>query len=239
MSQLPSFSPTHYEHVIQRIEDGLKKLPSVVHAALRAYEEEFGFFLSLAGELLALDNHIMSDLNEFIYKVEVYLKDCVSIPFDMYNYAKTWLQIENSTGNMSGAVMHQAEVYSSEWSGIAGGAYYLAVTQTQPGALNELSEWAGTVCDVCGAIAQGGLTFYLALLTAVSSVASGCVDEDIPSPWGIAASIANGITQVEAAVAAFLGALGPKSSPVNQLDGLLGSGGEYFYNNTWPPATSS
>jgi hypothetical protein len=234
------FSPTYYEHTIERITEGRNSLPSMVQAALKRYEEEFGWAFGVVGTIVGLDNNVMSKLGEFLEKVGAYLEDSVRIPFDMYNYAQTWLNIEGSAGQLSGDIMHQWEVSSAEWAGIAGGAYSEAVGSTQPGAVNQVSDWADTVRGVCGDVADNGLTLYIHVLAAVATALLGCTSEDVPTPWGIASAIGEGIVQVESAASDFILALGPNSEQVTALEGILGgNGGEYFYKNTWPSATPS
>jgi hypothetical protein len=234
------FSPTYFEHLVERITEGHSNLPSLVRAALKRYEEEIGWALGVVGEILGADEHVMSLLGAFLEKVGVYLEDCVRIPFDMFGRSHTWLGIEGAAGQLSGDIMHQWEISSSEWAGIAGGAYSTAVSSTQPGAVNTVSAWADTVRGVCEEVADAGMTLYIAVAAAVGTVVLQSIAEDVPTPWGIAAAIGEGTIQLETAAGQFLLAVGPGSQPVTALQGILGgSGGEYFYNNTWPSATSS
>jgi hypothetical protein len=232
-----SFSPAQYETIIEKLAEGHSNLPSAVHAALSRSEWIWGVFTGLVGTALTADNDVMAKLGELLEKVGLYLADSVRIPFDMYNYASTWLDIQQSAGNMAAAIA--GELQSSEWGGIAGGAYSNAV-QSQSNAVQQVSNDAASVCNVCNEVASYGLGFYGALLAAVSSVLAECAG-DVPTPWALAGIIENAIVQVEAAVLNLVTGL---KTEVNALDVVLAGNNDFpdtpsYPNGAWPLATRS
>jgi hypothetical protein len=231
------FSPAQYETIIEKLAEGHSNLPSVVQAALNRYDVEFGFLGGLAGGFAELHNNVMSKLGEFLEKVSYYLADSVRIPLDMYKYANTWQGVQAWAGTMAAQI--QGELDTSQWAGIAGGAYSNAV-QLQSGAVTQVQSDASNVVEACNQIAATGLGFYAALLAAVTSVLTECAG-DVPTPWGIAAIIANGITLEEQAALNLVTALKTVFDNLGTVLDQDGNSPGYpnFPNGAWPQVTSS
>jgi hypothetical protein len=227
-----SFSPAQYETIIEKLAEGHSNLPSVVQAALNRYDVEFGFLGGLVGGFGELHNNVMSKLGEFLEKVGYYLAGSVRIPLDMHNYAGTWQGVEAWAGTMAAQI--RGELDTSQWAGIAGGVYSNAV-QMQSSAVTQVQSHASNVVRACNEIAAAGLGFYAALLAAVTSILTECA-EDVPTPWGIAAIIANGITLEGQAALNLVTGL---KTAIDDLGTVLGQDGNLpdypsFPNGAWP-----
>jgi hypothetical protein len=232
-----SFSPSQFEAVVEKLAEGKANLPSLVQAALNRFQWESVLF-GVTGIVVGQTNsNVMSRLGDYLEKIGYYLADSVRIPFDMYDYAQTWQTIGRQAATMATKI--EGELATSEWGGVAGGAYSNAVDM-QKGAVQQVSADAANVCNACNSIAACGLGFFMALLATASSIIEE-VSGDVPDGFEIAAIIEQAIVDVAQAVVNLEAALKSQTDALNQV--LWPNPAFPIYPNSsvgaWPVVTPS
>lgn len=223
-----TFSQAHYEAVITRLDDGINKLPAVANRAIQATENEYGWIPGIGSLVMEAVRKFVSLMDELLRKLEEYMQSAL-VPVAMWLNGGTWLKLQQQLGTMAGQITGQIQANGSEWTGIASGAYVAGV-QNQAPAVQQISNWAGTVSGACNAVAEYGLGFYVGCLAAVVSLLVGIV-----TGLGIPGAVVIAIAAVGAALASFYLGVEPQG---DVLDGLL-SGNSAFPGGSWPVAKSS
>jgi hypothetical protein len=229
-------SPAQLDATVTKISGSLGPIQSQTEASSSHLESDYGWIPFVGSIVHEIVKELKALVSNFVTSVQELISMFPAITA-MWHDGGVWQHIHVTAANSAQEIAALTAHESSEWKGIAGGAYSQGVSGQAP-AVSAIASLAGTVSGCCSSVGQAGIVFFVGVGVAVAMLLAGVIFGTISG--GLAAIVA-AIGATFTVGAATLNLYLTAQSQERTLTGAL-AGNTAFTGGadggSWPAATS-